>query len=118
MMISANVVRKVLHASLLVLAFGGCGGGGEESADSSPLASPEQASPWPSPPQSPPPPPLENLPAWVSNLGVGEWFQIPNTAISSVVPSPVPPGHFPDAKVIAWTSFVVDTRTSSVYSVA
>ena len=50
---------------------------------------------------------------------MGEWFQIPNTAISNVDPSPVPSGNTgPQSKVIAWTSFVVDTRTSKVYSVA
>jgi len=50
---------------------------------------------------------------------VGEWFQIPNTAISNADPSPVPAGNTgPESKVVAWTSFVVDTRTSKVYSVA
>jgi len=39
--------------------------------------------------------------------------------MSSVAPSPEPPGNTgPAAKVIAWNSFVVDTRTSKVYSVA
>jgi hypothetical protein len=38
--------------------------------------------------------------------------------MSSIEPVPVPPGFGPDAKVIAWTSFVVDTRTSKVYSPA
>jgi hypothetical protein len=39
--------------------------------------------------------------------------------MSSVDPSPVPPGNTgPASKVIAWTSFVVDSRTSKVYSVA
>jgi hypothetical protein len=39
--------------------------------------------------------------------------------MSSVAPSPVPNGNTgPQSKVIAWTSFVVDTRTSKVYSVA
>jgi hypothetical protein len=39
--------------------------------------------------------------------------------MSSVSPSPQPPGNTgPESKVIAWTSFVVDTRTSKVYSVA
>jgi len=65
-----------------------------------------------------PPPPLANLPAWVNALAPGAWFEIPNTKMSSVVPSPVPPGNGPNSKVGAWTSFVVDTRTSKVYSVA
>jgi len=59
------------------------------------------------------------LPAWVNALAIGQWYQIPNTAMSSVDPSPRPPGASgPQSKVIAWTSFVVDTRTSKVYSVA
>jgi len=59
------------------------------------------------------------LPAWVNNLQPGQWYEIPNTSLSSVDPSPIPPGvEGPAAKVIDWTSFVVDTRTSKVYSVA
>jgi len=65
-----------------------------------------------------PPPPLLNLPAWVASLAPGQWFEIPNTAIASVEPSPIPAGTNRDSKVIAWTSFVVDTRTSKVYSLA
>ena len=39
--------------------------------------------------------------------------------MSSVAPTPRPNGNTgPQSKVIAWTSFVVDTRTSKVYSVA
>jgi hypothetical protein len=54
----------------------------------------------------------------VNALSIGQWQQIPNTSISSVEPSPIPLGTNRDSKVIAWTSFVVDTRTSKVYSVA
>lgn len=65
------------------------------------------------------PPPLANLPGWVNALAVGEWTQIPNTALSSVEPSPIPEGNTgPRSKVDAWTSFVVDSNTSVVYSVA
>jgi hypothetical protein len=64
-------------------------------------------------------PPQGNLPAWVNALAIGQWYSIPNTALSSVGPSPTPSGASgPASKVIAWTSFVVDTRTSKVYSVA
>lgn len=56
-------------------------------------------------------------PQWVADLTVGQWYEIPGTVLSSVAPSPVPPGN-PVSKVDAWTSFVVDTRTSKVYSVA
>jgi len=39
--------------------------------------------------------------------------------MSSAEPSPVPGGNTgPESKVIAWTSFVADARTSKVYSVA
>jgi len=62
-----------------------------------------------------PPPPLPNLPAWVNALAIGQWLSVPNTALSSVAPSPVPAGNTgPQSKVIAWTSFVVDTRTSKL----
>src|SRR5262245_16101730 len=68
---------------------------------------------------APPIPPAAILPAWVSTLAVGQWYQIPNTSMSSVAPSPTPAGNTgPQSKVIAWTSLVVDTRTSKVYSVA
>jgi hypothetical protein len=68
---------------------------------------------------APPPPPLANLPAWMNGLAVGVWLEIPLTSLSSIDPSPLPPGNLgPAAKVEAWTSFVVDTRTSKVYSVA
>jgi chitodextrinase len=67
---------------------------------------------------SPPPPPAV-LPAWASGLAIGQWTQIPNTALSSVDPSPVPPGNSgPASKIIAWTSLVVDIRNSKLYSIA
>src|SRR5262249_43275709 len=66
-----------------------------------------------------PPPPVGTLPAWVSALPTGQWFEIPGTAMSSVEPNPAPPGGSgPASKVIAWTGFVVDIRDSKVYSVA
>jgi hypothetical protein len=72
------------------------------------------------PSQVPPaPPPLTQLPSWVTALQIGQWGQIPNTALSSVAPAQTPSGNTgPQSKVVAWTSFVVDTRTSKVYSVA
>jgi hypothetical protein len=64
-------------------------------------------------------PPPGNLPAWVNALAIGQWLSIPNTAMSGVAPSPTPSGNTgPQSKIIAWTSFVVDTRTSKVYSLA
>jgi len=63
--------------------------------------------------------PAPVLPAWVSALSIGQWAQIPNTAMAGVAPSARPAGSTgPESKVVAWTSFVVDTRTSKVYSVA
>jgi hypothetical protein len=63
--------------------------------------------------------PPGTLPAWVNALAIGQWYEIPNTSISSVDPSPTPPGvEGPSAKVYDWTSFVADHRTSKVYSVA
>jgi hypothetical protein len=55
----------------------------------------------------------------VNALAIGQWYEIPNTKLSSVDPSPVPPGvEGPQAKVDDWNSFVADSRTSKVYSVA
>lgn len=66
-----------------------------------------------------PPPPSGTLPSWVSVLVPGQWYSIPSTAMSGITPAPVPSGFTgPQSKVIAWTSFVVDTRTSKVYSLA
>jgi hypothetical protein len=68
---------------------------------------------------SAPPPPLATLPAWVNALSVGQWFEIPNTSIRSVDPSPTPAGNTgPRSKIDTWTSIGVDTRTSRVYSLA
>jgi hypothetical protein len=58
-------------------------------------------------------------PSWVNALAIGQWYVIPNTAMSSVEPSPTPAGIAgPVSKITAWTSFVADPRTSKVYSVA
>ena len=101
----------------MALAVCACGGGGGGSGNGTSGA--QSPTPTPTPTPTPPPPPLQNLPAWVAPRAVGEWFQIPNTAMSSVDPSPVPPGNTgPQSKVVAWTSMVVDTRTSKLYSVA
>ena len=60
-------------------------------------------------------PPPGPLPAWVNALAIGQWYEIPNTKMSSV-----PNADLVEvgAKVAAWTSFVADPRTSKVYSVA
>lgn len=58
------------------------------------------------------------LPAWVSALTPGQWYQIPNSAWSSVQFRPIPPGNGPETKCDAWNSLVVDPVTSRVYNVA
>lgn len=58
-----------------------------------------------------------SVPSWVTALALGQWYQIPGTNLSSVSPSPQPPGS-PTNKIDAWTSLVVDPRSSKLYSVA
>lgn len=101
----------------MALAICTCSGGGGNSGNGVPVA--QSPTPTPTPTPTTPPPPLANLPSWVNALAIGQWAQVSNTALSSVEPSPVPDGNTgPQSKVVAWTSFVVDTRTSKVYSVA
>jgi hypothetical protein len=57
------------------------------------------------------------VPSWVAAMDLFEWYEIPNTDLASVDPSPVPDGvEGPSAKVNDWTSFVADRRDSKVYS--
>lgn len=78
----------------------GCGGGGDDRA----------AAPAPAPTAPP---------RSIESLSPGEWLELPGTALSSIDPSPLPPGATgPASKVIAWTSFAADSRTSSIYSIA
>lgn len=64
------------------------------------------------------PPPVVTLPGWVP-ISVGLWTEIPNTSVRSVDPAATPAGNTgPRSKIDTWTSIVVDTRTSKVYSVA
>lgn len=51
---------------------------------------------------------------WVSLLPLMQWYSIPNTALSSVVPSPVPLGFSPSAKINAWNGACLK-RSGSVY---
>ena len=73
-----------------------CGGGGSGASGDSVL-----------PPPGPPP-------AWPNALQIGQWYEIPNTRMSSL-PNEIT-GSW--SKVSAWNSFVADPRTSKVYSVA
>jgi len=50
----------------------------------------------------------------VNALAIGQWYEIPNTNMSSL-PNEIGGGW---TKVAAWNSFVADARTSKVYSVA
>jgi hypothetical protein len=59
------------------------------------------------------------LPAWLNGVAIGSWVQIPGTNISSVDPSPTPPGNSgPSSKIVAWCGAAMDTRDCSLYSVA
>lgn len=59
------------------------------------------------------------IPAYIRSLSIGQWYEIPSSAISNVDPAANPggTGGFA-AKVDVWCSYVVDQRTGKVYSVA
>lgn len=55
------------------------------------------------------------LPAWVTAHAVWEWFEIPNTALSSVDPSPRPLGNTgPSSKISTWNGAALK-ESGSVY---
>lgn len=55
------------------------------------------------------------VPTWVSSLPLNQWYSIPNTALSSVAPSPVPPGSTgPSCKIDCWNGAALK-RSGSVY---
>lgn len=55
------------------------------------------------------------LPAWVSALPLWQWYEIPNTALSSVAPSPTPGGITgPKSKIDAYCGATLK-RAGSVY---
>lgn len=59
--------------------------------------------------------PRSSLPAWVAALPLWQWYQIPNTALSSVAPSPQPSGNTgPQSKLYAWCGATLK-RSGSVY---
>jgi hypothetical protein len=62
------------------------------------------------------------MPAWRQGQTVGEWRQISGTALASAPISvktyPTLSVEGPEAKVTSWNGFAIDTRDSSVYSVA
>jgi hypothetical protein len=56
------------------------------------------------------------LPAWVTALAVNQAYQIPNTNLSSVQPSPIPPGNSgPTSKVDTWNGAALRTRLSQYW---
>jgi hypothetical protein len=55
------------------------------------------------------------VPTWVKNLPLWQWYPIPNTALSSIEPSPRPPGWTgPSSKIDAWCGAALK-REGSVY---
>jgi hypothetical protein len=62
------------------------------------------------------------MPAWRQGIAVGEWREMSGTALSSAPMSvqtyPTLGVEGPTAKVTQWIGFAIDSRDSSVYSVA
>jgi hypothetical protein len=59
------------------------------------------------------------MPAWRQGVAVGEWRQVAGTALASAPRAVVVGGNTGAiSKVIAWNGFSIDTRDSSIYSVA
>ena len=62
------------------------------------------------------------MPAWRQGMAVGEWKQLSGTALSNapmtVSTFPTLGNTGPTSKVDTWVGFAIDTRDSSVYSVA
>lgn len=65
--------------------------------------------PQPEPQPNPPPPPP--APSAIADLQPGQWLELPNTKIRSVLPNPLPSG-WPAAIVEAWNGGAVDTARS------
>lgn len=99
---------RELASATAALALSGCGGGAGNT-------SPVDQAPEPVSPTAPPPEPGESLPAWVRNLPLWHWYSIPNTALSSVEPTPRPVGgDGPRAKIVDWCGAGLK-RQGSVY---
>jgi hypothetical protein len=61
------------------------------------------------------------MPTWRQGIAVGEWRQVSGTAMSnaSIAVKTYPTfGNGPEYKMEAWNGFAIDTRDSSVYSLA
>lgn len=46
----------------------------------------------------------------IETLNPGEWYQVPNSHIRSVLPNPLPPGNGPESIVGAWNGGAYDTK--------
>lgn len=104
-----------------LFSLAGCGGGDNGAA---PPIAPTPAPP-PDPPPAPPPsqPPNDGtLPAWRQAMAIGEWRQVPGSALASAPISvktyPALGTTGPASKVIAWCGLAIDTRDSTVFSAA
>ena len=83
----------------------------------SPAPAPAPAPQPPAPDASPANPQLPSgpVPAWVSNLPLWQWYEIPNTALSSIDPAVRALGSTgPSAKIDAWCGAALK-RSGSVY---
>jgi hypothetical protein len=84
----------------LALSVVACGGSGTASVAQVPLPEADQL-----------PPIAHNVPPQIASLLPGQWMELPNTSIRSVLPDPVPKGN-PTAITQAWNGGAVDTRRS------
>ncbi len=60
-------------------------------------------------------------PAWLRGVPIGGWVELPNSAISTVQPNPLPPfpfGGYPAGKITAWIGMAMDQRSCTLWSVA
>lgn len=92
---------------------------GDRENDAVPADPTPTPTPTPAPTPVPTPTPLALLPNWVNTLAPMQWYEIPNSAMSTLVtPANLYGNSGPSSKVVAWTSFILDPRSSNVYSVA
>src|SRR5436190_2252829 len=119
---------SALSATVGTAYLAACGGGASAGAESpstgaSPPPAPAPAptpapapapTPAPAPAPTPAPAPVPApgpAPTSIANLAAGQWLELPNTKISSVLPNPLPKGYAPYL-VEAWNGGTVDTNRS------